>query len=107
MADKNKQKIGKGDTAEDVSAESKVKVEPTTSLHQIKDLSIEQFTKVSNFFLNHFEYFIDFSIVLQRMEWHLSSMQQNPQMHSHRMHPEICTQLILHSTEPFNDIRII
>lgn len=46
MAEKNKQKIEKGDT-EDVSGENKVKVESTTSVYQIKDLPIEQFTKVS------------------------------------------------------------
>ena len=46
MAEKNKSKIGNNDTV-DLLSDDEVKVESSTSVHQIKGLSIEKFTKVS------------------------------------------------------------
>lgn len=51
MAEKNKPKIEKNDTADELGGDE-VRVESSTSVHQIKGLPIEEFTKVKLFFYN-------------------------------------------------------
>lgn len=53
MADKDNKKIKKSD-ASDVLKDDDVKVESSTSVHHIKDVPLEQFTKVNIFNFIHY-----------------------------------------------------